>query len=485
MTSPTMVLNSPPRIRDVSPMDVPSKYWRLACITANSRISPRLLPTAKTYLAQQIADRPEMDTDTAIQTYLLTQWQQTAAATDQIAVAEGCLRCYVSNQAEWVCQDLEARFGQHYGFSCQELFPFVLDETYPLDPLAQVNHTNGAYCSLAADILQSFDPRRASLSTWVTRRVRHHRELNRFLLQQGVYLVSDWAILNDTAVKQLAKILGEFHGLSAAEVTQAQQLLQSYHQVYRCDRIRQRQAGGGGGCVPPTPEQLQRMMQRLPPAWAQQVSEDDLLSQLQALASYLRHYRIHVRGGLVPTESLERPEISAVAQGLRAPAPEEDTTAQFLARFRQVFDQCLEQAIATVLDRWLQRLQQRQPEKLAPFLTALRLFHCEGLAMGEIARQIGFNQQYQVSRLLKLKALRADIRQHLLQQMCDRTRQLAQAYVDPERLQQLSDQIEAALSERVDSLMATAETEATTQSQHRSQFTVALCRHLDSRSMTP
>ncbi|WP_088430979.1 hypothetical protein [Halomicronema hongdechloris] len=459
-----------------SPSEIPSKYWRLVRITASSRISPHLLPTAKTYLAQHLTKGAETATDTAIQAYLLSQWQ---AAADQITVAEGCLRCYVSNQVEWVCQDLEARFGERYGFTRYELFPFVLDETYPLEPLA--NSSSETYCSLAADILRSFDPQRASLSTWVTRRVRHHRDLNRFLLQHGVYLVSDWAILNDTSVKQVSKILGEFHGLSPTEVTQAQQLLQSYHGVYRRDRIQQRQAGGGGGCVPPTPEQLQRLAQQLPRALAQKLSEDDLLGQLQALASYLRHYRIHVRGGLVPTESLDRPEIAAVAQGMRAPAPQEDDTAQFLAGFRQVFDQCLQQAIATVIETWLARLQRRQPEKIEPFLKALRLFHCDGLAMGEIARQIGFSQQYQVSRLLKLKALRADIRQHLLQQMCDRTRQLAQAYVDPERLHHLNAQIDAALAERVDSLMATAETEATTQSQHRSQFTVALCRHLDSR----
>jgi hypothetical protein len=48
---------------------------------------------------------------------------------------------------------------------------------------------------------------------------------NAFLLEHEVYLVSDWAILNDTSSKQLQRIFSQFHHLTSQEIQQAMQLL--------------------------------------------------------------------------------------------------------------------------------------------------------------------------------------------------------------------------------------------------------------------
>ncbi len=118
---------------------------------------------------------------------------------------------------------------------------------------------------------------------------------NAFLLEHEVYLVSDWAILNDTSSKQLQRILSQFHHLTSWEIQQAMQLLESYHAVYRAQRLRARQAGVKG-CQPPTTEQLRQMQERLS-TQTNRMCPETLLAQLEEMASRLRQYRLHVRGG--------------------------------------------------------------------------------------------------------------------------------------------------------------------------------------------
>ena len=118
---------------------------------------------------------------------------------------------------------------------------------------------------------------------------------NAFLLEHEVYLVSDWAILNDTSSKQLQRILSQFHHLTSWEIQQAMQLLESYHAVYRAQRLRARQAGVKG-CQPPTTEQLRQMQERLS-TQTNRMCPETLLTQLEEMASRLRQYRLHVRGG--------------------------------------------------------------------------------------------------------------------------------------------------------------------------------------------
>ncbi|MEC4812105.1 MAG: hypothetical protein SAK29_02315 [Scytonema sp. PMC 1069.18] len=57
---------------------------------------------------------------------------------------------------------------------------------------------NSTKLTSAREILQSFDCQRSNLSTWSGQKVKQHKPLNQFLLERGLYLASDWAILNDT-----------------------------------------------------------------------------------------------------------------------------------------------------------------------------------------------------------------------------------------------------------------------------------------------
>lgn len=120
-----------------------------------------------------------------------------------------------------------------------------------------------------------------------------------------MYLITDWAILNDAKSKQLERILAEFHHLSESEITLACILLESYHAVYRRDRLRQRRDSFTSGessrkqpCVPPTAEQLQEIARLVNAKSPLHLRPQEIVNRLQDLAKRLRYYRRYVRVGL-------------------------------------------------------------------------------------------------------------------------------------------------------------------------------------------
>jgi hypothetical protein len=128
-----------------------------------------------------------------------------------------------------------------------------------------------------------------------------------------VDFLSDWAILNDTKSKQLERILTEFYRLSKSEIYQACSLLESYHAVYRRNRLEQRRsqlASSQGrikvACLPPTPTQLHEIAQRVNAKASLKLQAEQVRIQLQDLAERLRRYRRHVRGSLRQTVSLDQ-----------------------------------------------------------------------------------------------------------------------------------------------------------------------------------
>ena len=101
--------------------------------------------------------------------------------------------------------------------------------------------------------------------------------------------------------------------------------------------------------------------------------------------------------------------------------------------------------------------------------------------MSEIASVVGLKAQFQVSRLLKLKEFRADIRQKMLSQLRELTLVQAAKYAIPQQLKQLEQQVEIALEEQITALIQEAEAEASTanNSYPSSLFAQRLCRYLD------
>lgn len=497
-----------------------SRYWTLIRLDATGRRISEPLASAKAFFLTSFPDYlPQAEVPhTLIQRQLLhwmregteqytdlqsthkkditstTVSQSDNEETNRRLLAELCLKCFISSQIDRICQQLAARFGELHGFTRSDLLRYVLDEDSNRLRRNATTSISMSYQSLSQEILQSFNPEQSGLATWTTRLVKHHRELNAVLLEHGVYLISDWAILNDTSSKQLQRIFSEFHYQTDAEIQQAKQLLECYHAVYRAERLQQRQARTKGHCLPPTREQLQQIAQRLSTQIGEKYRLETVMTKLQEMASRLREYRIYRRGGSMPTESIDAP-VTNDSSGNRSLSHDlidernaTDEQTEFLDSYRQQFHDCLDQAIAIVTEKRVTKLERKESQKAQTFIRALQLFHCKELSMGEIAKELNLQAQYHVSRLLNLKSFRADVQQECLVLLRDRVMEEAKAYTSPEHLQAFSHQIEEALNEQVTQLIQEATVEASTAvsrrnpSTSRSLFAERLCHYLDIRS---
>lgn len=335
-------------------------YWQFNRLDGSGKVTIEEIRAAKSFINEQFPDLINQTafSDSVIQRDLFTLLSEND--TTVCLIAQTCLRCFISEQIKQVCLSLERQFGNNHQFNRYDLFPFVLDDTLTQGKPPKTAAPATEYKSMATKILQSFDPQQASLATWTTRLVRYEPNLNHFLLERGVYLISDWAILNDTTPKQLQRIFKEFHHLGDAAIAQASLLLEAYHTIYRQERLANRKNGGRSKCPSPSLEQLQQIasLVKLP------ISEGKTLSQLQDLAQRLREYRIFVKGGKLKQDSLDNPDILTKFERQQVTesgeSEEEQAQKEFLSRYRQQFLTCLEQAIAQVISKWLSQEKRSQ-----------------------------------------------------------------------------------------------------------------------------
>ncbi|WP_088889872.1 hypothetical protein [Leptolyngbya ohadii] len=447
-------------------MGVPHKYWRWVRLNAAGTCSVEELAPAKAFMQQFLSPTAEMS-DALIQRQLMQLLISESAETRQ--QAEQCLRCFISNQTEQVCIELEQKFGKQGDFTRHDLFPLVLNDVDRRISLTS-GETDSAYQPLAAKILQNFDPERSLLSTWTKRTVLYDKQLNAFLEERGIRLTSDWAILNGKRPGSLARLLG--NRLTPEEIQRQAMLLESFHAIYRRDRLQQGQVNGqvksqaGRRCPPPTSEQLQQMVQFLQGKGIRSLTPVSLMQELRALAGLLR-----------PTHRMTAESIDEQgADQFQTPEPDEPDT--FLQRYFQEFLSCLDWSIELTTRDRLTYLRQKKPPKDNAFFTALKLFYCQLRSMGEIAPLVGLQQQYQVARLLKLKELREDVRRGTITQMRqqERLKERIGEYLNLSRLAKLDAQLDAALNQ----VIADAAAEASSPNRtNRSLFAQRLCQCLD------
>ncbi|MEO0405846.1 MAG: hypothetical protein AAF289_00700 [Cyanobacteria bacterium P01_A01_bin.135] len=444
-------------------------YWTFAYLSASGEVRHKPMESARDWFKQRCQDL-------LAKSDLPHRAIQRRLKTESDPLAKFCLRCFISQQIVYACQELAQRFGQAHGFSRRDLLPFVLDDDSLINPRPQTG-----YRPLATQVLESFDPQQSNLSTWTARLVRQKSDLNAFLLEHGVYLISPWAILNDTKQTQLEGALGDFHQLSTAEVKQADALLEGYHAVYRQERVEQRRSGR---CTAPSTDQLRRIAAYLLEEYVLSLSERQVMQQLQVLAQRLRAYRIYNRSKVFPTETLDNPDQKVSVDAL--PAPDEDTddgSEAFLKQYRQELQSSLDEALAAVVEQRVAYLTKRKGGEPRKFLDGLRLFHCMGEVMGAIALKLGYTRQDQVSSLLKLKHLRADVRHHLLILLRDRILPLAQTLSTPATLKDLDQRLDQALDEQTNAIILEAKAEASRRRDGplKSLFSRRLCQYLDNR----
>lgn len=435
-------------------MEEQSKYWKFAKINSAGDVRFESMIAAQTYFQQQFVNLDDnLIADAAIVRQL---WQQVDFRT--LSPAQLCLRCYISRLIYWVCFDLAKNFSRD-SFTCEDLLPFVLDDEVLLK-------SRNSYKSLATRILQTFDPEKGSLKTWVNRYVKQHPEIHRFLLEHGIFLISDWAILNDTNSQELQRIFTQMFQSATLEIQQSIELLISYHAVYREDRIQQRLKGKTLPCKQPTSEQLKRIIDDFQSRnnnllkLQQQLTNETVLNQLQSIAGKLRKYRIAVRGGSVSTVSINQPGIQPVVEKeLRLQTDTNSEQIEFIKQYQKEFITSLDLAISQVIEEFITRSRHRRSFNEEAFTQGLELFHCQGKSMSQIAPEIGLKKQYEVTRLLQLNNLRTDIRQELIMILNQRVIDLAQNFSNSQRLQNLDREIQIILEEQISTIIKEAESE--------------------------
>lgn len=464
-------------------MKTASKYYNLVRLDSSGKLKIKEIGSAKQFFTEQFYHLGDGISDIVVQKDLVTLKN---SQNENRSVAEKCLRCFISHQIQQACIQLDMQFGREHSFNRNALFIYTLNDT--LEDFRDVPETkkvaSSQYKSLAVEILETFNPTKANLSTWTSRYVKQNRELQRFLLEQGVYLISNWAILNDTNIKQVGRVLSEFHNLTPTEIKQASILLSSYHGVYRRDRLKNRQ-GKGGKCQTPSVEQLSKIADLI----EQQglvFSPEQTLFQLEQLANLLREYRIYIRGGKIRQESFDN--AAKNTEGMQATVLSESRDSDFdeerdnfLKSYQQQFQQSLDNAIKAVIETRLSKFKGKKAAKASQFVLAIGLFHCQGESMSEIAPKVGLEAQYQVTRLLKLKELRADIRHQMLQLMRNWTMNQTQL-TDLESLKQREQAIKSALGEQIDLVINEAEKEVSIADSTASILAKRICDYLDSHN---
>lgn len=424
-------------------MSESSKYWklvRLDAAEASGGYKLQLLPSAKVFFQTQIA--PLGEEQGAIDPITDLFDLQTAPTTDW-KLARLCLRCYISYPILQSCYKRARLFGTGNGFTYRDLLPFVLNDDGTVEP--------APFTPFAIEILNSYSTaHQCSLSYWADLRVRRNPELNQFLLEHGLRLSSDWALLNRAKLKDLEGI--------------DRPLVEVFHQVYRRDRPQQHRQGMRQKCSDPTERQLQDMLTVLRDRQVLLHSTNSLLAQLRRIAQNLRQQSIWGGRGFPLAEPLETtdPETGEVSfkeipDQQYISDPEKSERLELQAFCYQQLLACLDHGIRTALSDRIQQLQQRPHyAQFAPqLIPALRLFYFEGKSQGQIANILGMSNQSQVSRILNPKELLNSIRQHtieaLLQQILAKVRELkiAEWPLTPDYLNHLMQQLDAFVDEQV------------------------------------
>ncbi|WP_088889667.1 hypothetical protein [Leptolyngbya ohadii] len=459
-------------------MNDASRYWRWVKLTAAGQRQVEDIAEARAFMQQQFPD-PAIATNPEIQRRFMALMQSEDNQTRQLA--ECCLRCFISHQIESVCQDLASRFGTQGRFDRMDLLRLVLDDVEVVNFRSDRSSRKGngavsGYLSLASKILQTFDPEQSQLSTWTKRLIQTHPEVNAFLLDCGIYLASDWSLLNSTTSHYLKRFL------AGSDLQYGSALLDSYHAVYRRDRLKQN--CNRRKCSSPTAEQLLEMAGLLKLQTGRNDSPQQILNDLHRLADRVREERCP------RLESIDDEQHRPLVDEQIAPETDEnDRQNEFLQTYRSQLMTGLDTSIQQTIHNRVSYFKAKKPNKVQPFLKGLLLFHCRGVAMSKIAPEIQMKQQYQVSRLLELDELREDVKQNLLQILQQQIKALAAGYVSLSQLERLTEAIDTALLEQVDRVIEEARVEASTGNRAKepapkSLFSRRLCRYLDTLTIS-
>lgn len=446
-------------------MGEPLNYWQLIQVDGSGRSHCIDRAEQENFFRAQFPENVDSGSvaDRKIQRQLMNLLQ---GDTEEAKQAEWCLKCYISQALLIACRALVNRHGMHHGFILEELLPLALGGLQA-NSLNRDTSEKSGFISVSDEVLRRFNPEKSGLSTWCDRILKSNREVKRFLLEHGLELKTNWLILNRASVGKVKRVLRVFDQ-TERDIEEASDLLQAFHKVYRAEILEPRSRKGGTYPAPDT-QHLEAMARCM--TVVQGLSPEEILEKLDQLSIFFRQYSV---------------------QRLKPPLQKKEAESGPNNELKQLLEPhcrpCLEKAFQVVLRRRIDAFSKRDlsREKDQKSLNALRLFHCEGLSLSQIAPEISLNDQPAVSRLLKLKTLRSDVKTETIKHLKESVLELASSFRSPEALKQLDEQVNASLDEYVTDLMKSAEKKAYTSKKASCQtdnlFSQTLCNVLNNWS---
>jgi hypothetical protein len=398
-------------------------YWQLCRLSSEGRATVKEMPVAHNYLEQLWPRLPKQD-DRNLQWLLM----QELRAGNQAAAL--CLRSYVSHGIVRKVRHLVGEFGTTYRFREVDILPYVLTDDGELEivieggalrrPAHFANADGELFQPLSYRILESFKPdRESSLNSWTTMLTQQDPGLRTILKDEyGLLLMTPWALLNDTKAISLKNILLKYHGFFEAQCDRPTRVLTAYREVYLADRIGQKRAV----CLPPTIEQLEKMLARLQDLPGGAIADSHrLLEVLEEIATHIRKH--HLGQHPIQADRLVHRDRGCT-----------DIPLEMAGEIEQMLAKILFESL-------MERTEKMRAAKRARFLQALRLLYIEGLTQKEIAAQMDLPRQDNVSKLLSFSKLRSGMECHMLDFLRSRIPSVETACQNPDRLLEIQSDI--------------------------------------------
>lgn len=154
-----------------------------------------------------------------------------------------CLRCRVSWPLEKRVSSLHRQFQSTYGVELLELASYALDDTgrplpYHPDPAAKARDHE----PFGVEVIRSYQPQRGNLGRWAKQKLMGQPALKAHLLQHGVLMIRDWALLGDTSHRQVVEAVSRLDGHIPPQTAEA--LHRRYLPLYKQAKLQHIQATG-------------------------------------------------------------------------------------------------------------------------------------------------------------------------------------------------------------------------------------------------
>jgi len=145
-----------------------------------------------------------------------------------------CLRCRISHPIEQKLRDLHRRFADSYGLDLIELASYGLDDDGRTLSHQSLSALPAARITpFTAQVICSYDASRgAGLPHWARTKLQAHNGLKAYLLEHGLLLISNWALLADSAPRRVRHAWEAF-GAGSLTVEAALALHAAYRSHYR------------------------------------------------------------------------------------------------------------------------------------------------------------------------------------------------------------------------------------------------------------